>query len=348
LKIQVNNPDYEVQEVWAAHQHLPNYDNLIQAAKDTFDYLPKQYDPRFKNPCWYPEPGGPLKCLPYFQILGVSKCGTTDLYHRLTFNPEMVECPWKGPHFWDEAVHPARRRNDRYDGSFPAYVSVFDKPAKKIAESPRTITGEASSNTFTGVITFCRGPVWPRKLNVTLAQYLWEATPFARYIVLFRNPVDRYYSAYYYYRPKSAGPGSAEDFHRKAKSDIQQWRACVAQRPEWFCLRDYVPQQLVKGMYAAFLPPWFEVWPRSRFLFMRTEDYKRAPIAHVAAATAFLGLTNMTSESLQGAVQMPKANAKRYQPMLPETRMLLQNFYRPFNQRLVEALGGDRRWLWGY
>ena len=27
---------------------------------------------------------------------------------------------------------------------------------------------------------------------------------------------------------------------------------------------------------------------------------------------------------------------------------LPQDFYRPYNQRLKEAMGGDERWLWGY
>ena len=43
-----------------------------------------------------------------------------------------------------------------------------------------------------------RGVQWPRKLNVTLAQLLYEATPWARFIVLMRDPVARYYSAFYY------------------------------------------------------------------------------------------------------------------------------------------------------
>lgn len=45
-----------------------------------------------------------------------------------------------------------------------------------------------------------RGYTVAKQTNATLAQYLWEATPYARFIVLFRDPVDRYYSAYYYYR----------------------------------------------------------------------------------------------------------------------------------------------------
>ncbi len=49
-------------------------------------------------------------------------------------------------------------------------------------------------------VTCCRGSTSARRLNATLAQYLWEASPWSRFIVLMRDPVFRYYSAYYYYR----------------------------------------------------------------------------------------------------------------------------------------------------
>ena len=61
-----------------------------------------------------------------------------------------------------------------------------------------------------------------------------------------------------------------------------------------------------------------------------------------------LGMGNMTGEAMQGATKMDKANVKRYQAMLPETREMLRNFYRPFNQRLMALMDGDERWLWGY
>jgi hypothetical protein len=33
-----------------------------------------------------------------------------------------------------------------------------------------------------------------------MAELLREALPYSRLIVIFRNPADRYYSAYHYYR----------------------------------------------------------------------------------------------------------------------------------------------------
>ncbi len=69
----------------------------------------------------------------------------------------------QGPHFWDEAAYPVRNKKfpTRYDGSFPAYVSIFDKAAARIHANKNAITGEASSNTFTAVFSHLRcAPSW--------------------------------------------------------------------------------------------------------------------------------------------------------------------------------------------
>ena len=46
-----------------------------------------------------------------------------------------------------------------------------------------------------------RGPSWNRPdLDVTMPELLHESSPWLRLIMIFRDPVDRYFSAFYYYR----------------------------------------------------------------------------------------------------------------------------------------------------
>ncbi|KAL6764338.1 P-loop containing nucleoside triphosphate hydrolase protein [Haematococcus lacustris] len=353
LATQVSPPQYSAASTWADHRHLSNFEALRRAAADTWEYLPTHFNSSFKNPCWVTHEDGHLHCLPYFQILGVSKCGTTDLYHRLAQHPDVVDCKWKGPHFWDEAPYPTRRAKDptKYDGSFQAYVAIFDKPAQLIALDPaRRITGEASSNTFTAVLTYLRGPIRAKQLGtpVTLAQYLWEAAPWSRFVVMMRDPVMRYYSAYFYYRSKRSGPGTPQDFHQRAVKDTAAWATCLKAQGEAACLARYQPQQLVKGLYAGYLPAWWAVWPRERLLLLRTEDYKAAPQEHLQAVSHFLGLRALSDSEAVRVVAAKRRNAKSYAAMLPETRDMLQDFYRPWNERLSRMLGNDSRWLWGY
>jgi len=43
-----------------------------------------------------------------------------------------------------------------------------------------------------GVLAYCRGMTMHKQTTATLAEYLREATPYARFIVMFRDPVDRW------------------------------------------------------------------------------------------------------------------------------------------------------------
>lgn len=148
--------------------------------------------------------GDELRCVPFYQITGVSKCGTTDLYHRLSKHPEMFESLNKGPHWWDECPWPTRGAcTAPPNGDFEGYINLFSRAAQSFANgNPMGITGEASSNTYTAAMgVYLRGPQWDRKdANATMPDLLWEASPWLRNIIIFRDPIDRYYSAFYYYR----------------------------------------------------------------------------------------------------------------------------------------------------
>ena len=64
---------------------------------------PKKYLSASKNPCWLQDPvrRKGLRCLPYFYIAGVQKCGTSDLYRRLRMHPDIMRGTAKEYHFWD-------------------------------------------------------------------------------------------------------------------------------------------------------------------------------------------------------------------------------------------------------
>ena len=54
-----------------------------------FFQAPFNYSTLHKNPCWTAVNGN-LKCLPYFQVIGMDKCGTTDLFARISRHPDVV------------------------------------------------------------------------------------------------------------------------------------------------------------------------------------------------------------------------------------------------------------------
>ncbi|GIL90839.1 hypothetical protein Vretimale_16779 [Volvox reticuliferus] len=349
LAPQLHPIELNASEYWRRHVRSPRFELIQAQSPDIWKLLPAAYNPSLKNPCWTQE--GRLRCIPYFHILGVSKCGTTDLYHRLSKHPLLFKSRNKGPHWWDECIHPPKGPcTTPPNGDFDGYVDLFADAAEMIQQNPDGITGEASSNTFTSATgVYLRGPSMDRNTTVTLPELMHEASPFLRNIVILRNPVDRYFSAFYYYRrwtPTQSPPGP-EEFHDTAQKEIATWRTCVNQRGLKYCIRHYEPQQLVKGMYSEFITDWLINWPRDQLLFLRNEDYSAKPREHMEAVFTFLGVRQPSEAEWTKVLKMEtrNKNSNKYKQMLPETRTMLEDFYRPFNERLAEFLGDDR-WLW--
>ena len=55
---------------------------LRAVAPDVFGDVKRPWLEGVKNPC-YRDGEGAVRCLPFLSIVGVSKCGTTDLYKKL-------------------------------------------------------------------------------------------------------------------------------------------------------------------------------------------------------------------------------------------------------------------------
>uniref|UniRef100_A0A061RGM4 N-acetylgalactosamine 4-sulfate 6-O-sulfotransferase n=2 Tax=Tetraselmis sp. GSL018 TaxID=582737 RepID=A0A061RGM4_9CHLO len=346
LSGQAKPPTKSVAEQWSAWRWTQRHSAIAGTAPDVFSGLPKEFDPAYRNPCW--REGGSLRCIPYFHILGVSKCGTTDLYHRVAKHPELVESANKGPHFWDECQWPPSGAcTVPPSGDWQGYIALFDRAASQISLHRDLVTGEASSNTFTASGVYLRGHD-PKRNNpegVTIAELLREAQPYLRLIVIFRNPVDRYFSAFHYYRDRRAAPPSAADFHQRAVSDIAEWESCAEKHGAQACITRFHPQQLIKGMYVEFLDDWVKHFPREQLLFLRNEDYAAATKEHLTAVFSFLGLREPAESEWASINSLPKRNQQEKDGMLPETRAMLEKFYKPFNNRLADALN-DNRFTW--
>lgn len=58
-------------------------------------------------------------------------------------------------------------------------------------------------------------------------------------------------------------------------------------------------------------------------------------------------MRNLTEPEWSGVMDMGvrNKNSDKYEKMLPKTRTLLNDFYKPYNQRLAEQLKDDR-YLW--
>ena len=311
--------------------------------------LPQRFDGRFRNPCWQCNGSSArhnqltsvatLCCLPYAHIIGVSKCGTTDLYTRLANHDHVLRSANKGPHFWDE------------DHSFGWYVDLYSRNAARLLRGSRAadaIFVDASSNTLTYTGVGVRGK---RKLAapVAIPQVLRWLQPSARVLLMLREPGARYFSAYGYYNLRYRvyrryGPHGAASFGRMVDTEVDAFTRCrdegaTARR----CARGLfgVAEQLIKASTRSFSATG---WAPSRGSASRhpSRGLHGWPAEHMAAAlpqpTPPAALWRMTIGSAPPTAALCEA-------MLESTRTKLLAFYAT-NAQLAAMLGDASYLKW--
>ena len=193
--------------------------------------------------------------------------------------------------------------------------------------------------------------------DVTLPMVLAALQPDLRLIALLRNPVDRLYSSYFYYGHYAARYGaSAAGFHDFAVAQVEAYNTCSPSMTRRACAVEAYgrTEQLVKGMYAVFLPDYFAAFPREQLLVMRSETYGDDIEAGLRAAMTHVGLEQPGDDIWSRMVDAKRSNKRGSNgrsaggdtgDMRDETRQLLNAFYQPFNEELATLLGDDS-YLW--
>lgn len=197
-------------------------------------------------------------------------------------------------------------------------------------------------------------------------------------ITLLREPSVRLWVAYWTYGQYPAKYGDSPTgfghyvsnqtatFHRCAQTEYHQGRGGPRGRRRCSLRFEgygnaeaevyYHCDQILKGMYAAFLPEWQAALPPRHLLVLRTEDYLLKPMRALRQVSRHLGLRPMSENEARKAERLKssdelKAVVKRGHP-LPETSKEreavlgpIRRFYEPFNQALSGMLHNDA-FLW--
>ena len=193
-----------------------------------------------------------LKSLPNFFILGAAKCGTTFLYNYLKLHPQIYFPNDKECHFFD---------HDTFWGKgVHTYLRWYFKKAEHYL-----VRGEATPAYF-------RLPekVIPRMLS------LYADNP-PKFLVVFRNPVERAWS---HYRHMVRNCIENKTFERAL--ELEKKRLNENPFGWWGYYSD--------GLYASQLQKWLRYFPRERFIFFITEDLHYKPNKVVMETCTFLDI----------------------------------------------------------
>ncbi|XP_070182266.1 carbohydrate sulfotransferase 15-like [Littorina saxatilis] len=323
------------------------------------------YINRSKNPCWEDEDCDRfVLCIPYFFILGVSKSGTSDLFHRISLHPDVIKTA-KEPHFFartrfsgfqteqlEEPLSPTKHGSH----NFSHYVNYFDEVAAIVQQDleikgfSQAIAGDASPSNFFDndhwpIYAGNQGCTEPR---VLAAHHILHLNPKAKVILIFRDPVERLYSRYLYYcghrkscyRTGVLGPLG---FHRAVVYGLKKYRDCFRHWSLRHCVnkaslaKSVNPAlRLQESIYFVFLKDWLRIVPRQQMHVIRFETYVSNMTSELKSVYSFLGLRKLSEATMRGITEHRVKNRGKFYkhgPMLSETRSILRTFYQPFTRR---------------
>eukprot|EP00051_Salpingoeca_urceolata_P027539 m.481937 g.481937 ORF g.481937 m.481937 type:complete len:396 (+) comp22389_c0_seq1:127-1314(+) len=313
-----------------------------------------KFEPQWRNPCWRvvnadndggKKRGGKqrakttVRCLPAFFVLGVAKCGTTDLHLKLSMHPEIAQPGRKEPHW---LTRPRER-------SVGWYLNVFRGPT--VARG-NLLVYDASASTF-----WDRSPDNPLASKVSIPEVLATINPAFRHVVMFRNPTERAWSDYRYFCPRSARACtvSAEQFHRLVTRQVRLYEECLAKYASIECFYKRFFQhslpRLALGVYIDPLKVWWRYFKPEQVFVMRTETLASSPRRVYDKLFEFLGVGPAPKQILDAIASQERGNvnaAAANVTMLPKTRKLLDDFYAPHNKRLFAALRAHNVWTDGF
>ena len=251
--------------------------------------------------------------LPDFVVIGAPRCGTSVFYGLLTRHPNVEGAATKEVHYFD--------RLERFEKGVDWYKRCFPRPQD--AGGRKSVTGEATPR-------YLASPAVPERMA--------RVIPEACLISLLRNPVDRAYSRY----NQQVRRGSTLSFEEAVEAE-QEWLSAgksITLKAEQYLGTSAGPRTdlLSTGIYVDHLLRWREFFNEEQMLILKSEDFYKYTTEVMDRVQDFLSLPHQELD-----LQKHKTSYS-YEPMNPETRRQLEDFFEPHNQRLYEYLGVDLGW----
>ncbi|XP_072040798.1 carbohydrate sulfotransferase 15-like [Amphiura filiformis] len=308
----------------------------------------KQFLPDYKNPCVLEKEK--IRCLPYFYLIGAPKSGTTDLWWNIVRHPSVVRRVKEGSWWTNE------EKTYWYISNYlDKQHSLVERANKSSTARASLIIGDGSASTLwdNHLILHASSTSENGELPFVWADVIHCIQPGAKIIAILREPVERTISSYFAFGENQ----SPEDFHSNVEKEINRFNDCLKTRTLRTCANlSYYPRIQV-SVYISHIREWLRVYPRKRkqVLILRTEDWHNRLKLHLLPKVfTFLEINPMTEKQLRPLwaeaksiqnKEVSKHGERKFGTILQETKQLLRNFYRPYNEQLAEFLEDDR-FLW--
>ena len=256
----------------------------------------------------------PFRVLPDFLVIGVGRGGTTSLYHYMSQHPCITKSAYDEIGFFDDNFHLGL---NWYRSMFP---TKFHKE-KIIKKYGKFLTYDVTPS-------YIRHP-W-------IIKRILENLPNPKIIIILRNPVDRTYSHYQMSKRNGNEKRTFEDVIESDKINIQK-NEHTPKNMNYF--QTVVENSyLARSFYEEQLQIWFKHFPKNKFLIISTEELAFSTDKSLEKIFTFLGVSN------HKIFDLTKQNKADYPQMNSDTRKMLLDYFRPFNEKLYLLLGYRLDW----
>ena len=256
----------------------------------------------------------PLRMLPGFLIVGAQRCGTTSMYRALSSHPAVRKAVLhKGVHYFDM----------NYDRGIGWYRAHFPLAAHPLVAQ-------------TGHLTFESSPYY--MFHPLAAERIAADLPGVKLIVLVRDPVERAYSAHAH---ELARGYENEPFERAIELEpdrLDGEAERIAAAPGYLSHSHQHHAYLARGRYVEQLDRLERLFGRDRICVADSGDFFGEPEPVYDGVLDFLGLTR------HGYPVFERHNARPRSPIPENLRARLDEYFRPFDERLTRWLDRVPSW----
>jgi hypothetical protein len=254
------------------------------------------------------------RVLPDFLIIGVQKGGTTSLFRYLSAHEQVMPSLLKGTFFFYEHFD---KGEPFYRANFPLKRNMYHGDKKN------KLTGESTADY-----------IYHYAVPARVASML----PEGKFIAVFRDPVERAISEYFFLERHRKYP---KTFHENIREELARLQADIdrqATYEEMYAKRNAYPH-LLRSLYAPQVAHWLDYFPRDQFLFLQSEKLYREPATTMREVYTFLGINDELLDSY------PAHNVtKKKNKVAEDTKAELRAFFSPYNARLEKLTGLSLTW----
>ena len=248
------------------------------------------------------------RVLPNFIIIGTVRSGSTSLYYNICEHPSVMPAAYDEIGFFDSNFHLGI---NWYRSMFPTQKNM-DELQKN---TPYDITGEDTPFYF-----------WKNEVVERISRTI----PNSKFIIIFRNPVDRAYSNY----NLAVRTGNEElSFEDSIDEEIEFMKNHTFRESV-----DRHRSYLSKGLYAKQLDLWKKMFSMNQIHILSTENMKNEPQLELLKIFEFLQISKYQIKNPQ------KQKMYNYEKMSLKMKQKLSNYYKPYNEKLFDMIGKRFEW----